>query len=46
MGEELCLSTPGGRVHVHWDENGSTTAWASWHFLPSSWKLLAYLPVG
>ncbi|WP_430230534.1 transposase [Nitrosomonas communis] len=26
MGEELCLSTPGGRVHVRWDENGSATA--------------------
>ena len=24
--EELCLSTPGGRFHVRWDENGSATA--------------------
>ncbi|UVS61483.1 MULTISPECIES: transposase [Nitrosomonas] len=24
--EEMCLSTPGGRFHVRWDENGSATA--------------------
>ncbi|SDZ09621.1 transposase [Nitrosomonas sp. Nm33] len=24
--QELCLSTPGGRFHVRWDENGSATA--------------------
>jgi hypothetical protein len=24
--EEMCLSTPGGRFHVRWDENGSVTA--------------------
>ncbi|SER51030.1 hypothetical protein SAMN05421690_10331, partial [Nitrosomonas sp. Nm51] len=23
---ELCLSTPGGRFHVRWDEGGSATA--------------------
>lgn len=23
--EELCLSTPGGRFHIRWDENGSAT---------------------
>lgn len=24
--QEMCLSTPGGRFHVRWDENGSATA--------------------
>jgi hypothetical protein len=24
--EEMSLSTPGGRFHVRWDENGSATA--------------------
>ena len=24
--QELCLSTPGGRFHIRWDENGSATA--------------------
>ena len=44
----ICLSTPGGRFHVRWDENGSATAlgqllffcrvlWSYWFICPSAY---------
>ena len=35
---DLRLSTPGGRFHVRWDENGSASALRQFPSLPSFWR--------